>query len=394
MRPTARLVAISIVGVLGACIADLNGVSGSITSLIVLATVLVIAERFKLRPLGRAPLPLSFAIVIVLVRAADPVDFAITVAISYAVAMLFVEPTQRLVTRLLTYVERVAEALVALAAFELVTDLADGADTQAVVLGGLAAAAIAQIVIADAVTYVEVRTVAPLRARGADLALITSAILMAVGYGGIDGAGELGLWGPLLFSIPLVAAWYSFELAASTRRSFWQTIGALGSAPELAGLVRPGHAQRVADLAVAIGTDLGLAPTDIEQLETAALLHHLGAVCFDAPTAETKLDARAVSEAGGDMLRGSEVLAAAGDIIAAEPMLHRPPVDGDAARGSLAGQILKVSSAFDELTDGRDEHTTWALEAIYTGPLYVYDGRVVGALERALERRGVLPARV
>ena len=33
-------------------------------------------------------------------------------------------------------------------------------------------------------------------------------------------------------------------------------------------------------------------------------------------------------------------------------------------------------------------------EAIYTGPLYVYDGRVVAALERVLERRGVLPARV
>jgi hypothetical protein len=157
--------------------------------------------------------------------------------------------------------------------------------------------------------------------------------------------------------------------------------------------VRPGHAQRVADIAVAMGSDLGLSTTEIEHLETASLLHHLGAVCLDAPAGSTSLDPRAVAEAGGAMLHGSEVLAAAGEIVAAEPMLHRPP-DAEEASGSLSGQILKVASAFDELTDGRPEHATWALEAIYTGPLYVYDGRVVGALERVLERRGVLAARV
>jgi hypothetical protein len=94
------------------------------------------------------------------------------------------------------------------------------------------------------------------------------------------------------------------------------------------------------------------------------------------------------------MLRGSEALAAAGDIVAAEPLLHRPPERPEATPALLAGQVLKVASAFDELTDGRDEHATWALEAIYTGPLYVYDGRVVASLERVLERRGMLPARV
>ncbi len=52
--------------------------------------------------------------------------------------------------------------------------------------------------------------------------------------------------------------------------------------------------------------------------------------------------------------------------------------------------VLKVASAFDELTDGRDEHAAWAVEALYTGPGYVYDGRVLGALERVLERRGAL----
>ncbi len=55
--------------------------------------------------------------------------------------------------------------------------------------------------------------------------------------------------------------------------------------------------------------------------------------------------------------------------------------------------ILKVASAYDELTEGNDEHAAWAVEALYTGPGYVYDGRVLGALERALERRGALAVR-
>jgi hypothetical protein len=151
--------------------------------------------------------------------------------------------------------------------------------------------------------------------------------------------------------------------------------------------------QRVADLAVAMGEKLGLPGVELEQLETAALLHHLGAVCLDAPTTDAPLDPGAVAEAGASMLRGSDALAPAGDIVAAEPLLHRAPSAQGQPPSSLAGQVLKVASAFDELTDGRDEHAAWALEALYTGPLYVYDGRVVGALERVLEARGVLVPR-
>jgi hypothetical protein len=394
MTSTMRLALVGAIGVVAAVVADAVGASGTIETLIALATALVIAEQFQLRPAHRTALPLSFAIVVVLVRAAEPAQFVVVVAIAYAIAVCLRPDSPGSVARLLVYVERLVEAFAAGLAFNVVIDVSGGGDKQVVVLCALAASAIVQVAIADAVTYVRDRKIAAFRDRGADLALVTSAMLMAVGYDGIDGAGRLGLWGPLLFSIPLLAAWYSFELVASTRRSFWQTVGALGRAPELAGLVRPGHAQRVAALAVSIGEDLELTSNEVEQLETAALLHHLGAVCLDAPTPDAPLDANAVAEAGGSMLRGSEALAAAGDIVAAEPLLHRPPKRPDATTALLAGQILKVASAFDELTDGRDEHVTWALEAIYTGPLYVYDGRVVASLERVLERRGMLPTRV
>ena len=91
------------------------------------------------------------------------------------------------------------------------------------------------------------------------------------------------------------------------------------------------------------------------------------------------------------MLRASEALAPAGDVVAAEPLLHRPPAGTtDQSTAALSGMILKVASAYDELTEGDDEHAAWAVEALYTGPGYVYDGRVLDALERVLERRGVL----
>ena len=123
---------------------------------------------------------------------------------------------------------------------------------------------------------------------------------MAVGYDGIRGQGRFGLWGPLLFSIPLVAAWYSFELVASTRRGFRQTIGALGAAAELGGLVRSGHGERVADLASEMGFDLGMSTSELHDLETAALLHHFGAVCLDEPVDGAPLDPVEVAALSAD----------------------------------------------------------------------------------------------
>jgi hypothetical protein len=148
----------------------------------------------------------------------------------------------------------------------------------------------------------------------------------------------------------------------------------------------------VADLAVDMGRELDLSAPDLEQLETAALLHHLGAVCLDEPADGAQHDPIAVARSGATMLRASEALAPAGDIVAAEPSLHRPPVPEAPPPAAIEGQILKVASAFDELTEGKSEHAAWAVEALYTGPGYVYDGRVLDALERVLSRRGVLGA--
>jgi hypothetical protein len=53
----------------------------------------------------------------------------------------------------------------------------------------------------------------------------------------------------------------------------------------------------------------------------------------------------------------------------------------------LASKILKVASAYDDLTEGDPAHAEAALEVLFSGPGYVYDSAVLLALERVLERR-------
>jgi hypothetical protein len=191
-----------------------------------------------------------------------------------------------------------------------------------------------------------------------------------------------------VFTIPLLAAWYSYEHLDEIRRTYSQTIRALGAAPELGGMVRDGHAERVAALTVAMAQELGFSRTELEHLETAALLHHLGQVCIDEPEDGRPPDGAAIAHSGAEILRSTELLAPAGDIIAAEALPLRDDVR--ARPGVMSGQILKIASAYDELSEGRSDRGEAALEALYSAPAYLYDEHVLGALEIVLDRRGVL----
>ncbi len=385
-----RVAALVLIGLVAAAIALLVGADRRLVDVIVLGVALVAADLVELRPANRIALPLGFALVLVLLRAATATEFVVAVTAGSAAAVVLRTDTENTAPRLLLFAEFLAGGLGAGAVYRLVLDVAGGTDARAAVLGALAGAAFVEILVADLVSLARDHRLAPVRARGADLALVSSGILMAVGYGGIGGQGRLGLWGPVLFSIPMLAAWYSFELLGRTRRTFRQTVRALGLAPELGGLVREGHVGRVADLAVALGRELAVGETELDDLETAAWLHHLGAVSLDEPAVGRKPDAAEVARASAEMLRSSHALASAGDVVAAEPSLHRPPGESSERPAALMGQILKVASAYDELTEGNDAHAQWAVDALFTGPAYVYDGRVLTALDNFLTNRGLI----
>jgi hypothetical protein len=175
---------------------------------------------------------------------------------------------------------------------------------------------------------------------------------------------------------------------ATIQRTYDQTIQALGAAPELGGMVIEGHSGRVAALAVDVAADLGFSRDELVNLRTAALLHHLGQVCLDEPEDGRRPEPALVANAGADILRGTALLAPAGEIIAAEVL---PAPDRVQARPStMAGQILKVASSFDEITEGHPGRTVLALDMLVSSPAYVYDATVLAALERVLDERGLL----
>src|SRR5256885_16768013 len=197
------------------------------------------------------------------------------------------------------------------------TNLVDHREKVAPVLLSLAAAALAQVLVDVTLRKVfHLGTSFSPRGRLAWLAIASSGMLMAIGYRGVGGQGRVGIWGPLLFSTPLLAAWYAFERLEFATRSYRPTIEALAMAPELGGMVPPGHAERVAILASAMGEHLGLSPADVRDLEMAALLHHLGEVTLDEPADERGADPAEVTAVTGAMLRKIRPLVAAGGIIA------------------------------------------------------------------------------
>jgi len=355
----------------------------STVDLIVLGIALAAGYEVELNPGARQMLPLGFAIVPVLLRAGTPLEFVAIVSAAGLFAAVF-GPTQAAPERWLQFATYLAAALAAGAIYQLLMQVHGYSHNRFGVFSALVGAAAIEVFVVDATEFGRMHTVVPLRARGADLALVTSATLMAIGYAGIDGQGQLGLWGVALFSIPLLAAWYSFKLLAQTRRTFEETVHALGVAPELAGLVREGHAARVATLAVEIGVELGFSTDDLRDLETAAWLHHLGAVALDDPRAGDSSD---VTRATAGMLRSSDALSTAGDILAAESAVHRTAAAGVEPRSDVLGQILRVAHAFDESTAGGKQRASSAVEALLTDPAEVADRKVLAALESVVQKR-------
>ena len=346
-------------------------------------------ELVELKPPLRAALPISFAFMVVLARQASIQDAALILVVAELATFLVRSEPTTVDARLALFVERLFEGMAAVLVYHGLADALGEPPTRAKVLFALAVAAVAPLLIAEIARMVrEQHFGMSAHGRMADVALVTSATLMAISATGVEGHGGMGLWGPVVFTIPLLAAWYSYEHLALIRRTYHQTIRALGAAPELGGMVRDGHAERVAELTVAIGTTLGFSRHELGQLETAALLHHLGQVCLDEPDDGRPPEPVSIAQAGATILRSTQLLAPAGDIIAAEWMPYREHV---ASRPSvMSGQILKVASAFDELSDGHPERAGLALEALCSAPEYLYDGRVLAALEVVLDRRGLL----
>jgi len=206
-------------------------------------------------------------------------------------------------------------------------------------------------------------------------------------------AHALGPWAALLAGLPYGFVHLAFDRLANASATHRQTIRALGRVPEAGGFSIPGHAERSADVAVAIGGELRLAPGDIRRVEDAALLADIGRVVLGAPAlasggAFTSTDLAHWSSA---IIAEAPTLQAVAALVAESPRPYRRP--GEARDASLppAAQVVKVATAYDYAIGGGLEPGD-ALEVLHRGVAYDYDPEVLAALRPVLQRRGQVRA--
>jgi len=365
MRLPARLGVVAVITAVGALATELADPGGTGTGLVVLTGAVAAGELVVLRPRHRGPVPLSYAFMLVIVRAFSAPTAMISIAVAEAVALpLRPDPTTR--RRVGLSAQHLLAGLAGLLVYRVLWPL-QPLNPTAWMLTVLAASSLTMLFVHEAIAFARTRRVPPIG--GPDLALVASGMLMAIGFRGVGGHESVGLWGVALFSVPLLAAWFSYERLAVISRTSEQTIVALSVVPEMAGLARHGHAARVATLSVDVGDAMGMRRAELDDLRAAALLHHLGHLCLDAPEVRDEpIEPYEVADKGAEILRQTD-LASAGDLLATDAV-------------TVGGQILRLASAYDDL---RDEHDVAdALDALAAGPGFLYDRRVLDAFERVV----------
>ncbi|MEO6413048.1 MAG: HD domain-containing phosphohydrolase [Pedococcus sp.] len=216
-------------------------------------------------------------------------------------------------------------------------------------------------------------------------ALVTSGALIALA----DVA--IGIAALPLFLFPLLLTSFAVQRNASIRTTYRQTIGALSSLTDRAGYTVSDHAQRVADVSLAIGRDMGMGQRELTDLEYAALLHDLGQVALREPipagatVMAAPADQQRIAHDGAEIVRTTGVLDNVASILEAQTTPYRQ-VREFGQDLPMSSRIIKVANAYDDLCEpGGDNHR--AMERIHLGLGYEYDPRVVDSLTRILERR-------
>ncbi|MGW5241393.1 HD-GYP domain-containing protein [Monashia sp. NPDC004114] len=204
-------------------------------------------------------------------------------------------------------------------------------------------------------------------------------------------APPLGIAALPLFLVPLVLTLFAFRRYVSIRATYLQSIRTLSRLTDAAGYTPSGHSERVADVAVRVGRELGLSERELLDLEYAALLHDIGQVALvepipggatvlAAPADQRRIEADTVA-----IVRETGVFEGVARILEHQTTPYRQ-VRELGEEIPLTSRIVKVVNAYEDLTAGARSVRAReaAIERIYLGLGYEYDPRVVDALLRAL----------
>jgi HD domain len=206
-------------------------------------------------------------------------------------------------------------------------------------------------------------------------------------------------WGRLQEAIlpQLATAIESAELVAEVRHTHLATIAALSRSMEAKDDYTGGHTERVSDVAVALGSRLGYAGSDLDAIEVGALLHDIGKIGIperilhkpgplDDEEWKVMKEHPIISE---HILSGIEL----SPLVLQIARSSHERIDGRGYPDGLAGEeiplparIVLVADAFDALTSDRPYRRGRAIRAaideIKTHAGTQFCPKVVAALER------------
>lgn len=172
------------------------------------------------------------------------------------------------------------------------------------------------------------------------------------------------------------------------RVTLGSTIRVLGRIPEAGGYAPEGRADRVASVARAVSTEMGLRPSRSTVVDRAARLHAVGGVVLSDPAvAAAGYSERDLAQWGAAIVGEAEALGSVAHAIARHLDPYRRPEQAHDADVPLEARILRVSRFYTEAVD-EGASPEAALDALHRGMAYDHDPEVVAALRRHLTRRG------
>ncbi len=227
-------------------------------------------------------------------------------------------------------------------------------------------------------------------------------------------AEVMGLAALAVFTAPLLVTQVAFRRYAGIRATYLQTVRALARVTEIGGYVEPGHSERVAKLAVAIGRELGIHEPQLLELEYAALMHDIGQLSLHDPISGgatifvSRSDQQRIAALGADVIQQAQVLGAVAEIVRRQNEPYRaagggPDSYGPAARGPhvrdavpsgppMSSRIIKAANAFDDIVGSSLDpgRAAAAVQQLRLDTASEYDPNAVEALSRVVHRRSVM----
>jgi HD-GYP domain-containing protein (c-di-GMP phosphodiesterase class II) len=270
---------------------------------------------------------------------------------------------------------------------------------------GIVVSALAAILVAATLAWFFSRNLTrPLRG------LMASALEIAQGKFGVQAAirsrnelGELARTFNYMSQVLLAYDGENKRLYESLEKGYLETIVALANSIDQKDPYTRGHSQRVGDLAVEIGQEIGLTPLEIKQLRYGGILHDIGKIGIvdsilskSTPlTAEEMVAMREHPAIGDTIIQPVTFLSTVRSTV----RNHHENWDGtgypDRLRGEaipLAARIVAVADTFDACTSTRPYQKAMsvgeAMQILERLSGIRLDPGVVAALRRVLQKSG------